>query len=227
MRAGVRQAEAAVTKADEAVSRHRRVLGTVERQARVRDLEGRHEKAQAAEKRQREAQQGAASILVTDEAIEAIRDASQELETVRSRLNAAATLISFDIPAGGLSGFEVDGEPLTADQPRVQAVEPVTITIPDRGRITVEPAIKDRGELLRQQRDATTALMEALERAGAKSVADAEEQCARRQRLLRDAELARQGAELPRSRYERLRGRGAGACRLHRGSAASRETRDG
>ena len=45
LRAGVRQSEAAVTKADETVSRHRRVLGTVERQARLRDLEGRDEKA--------------------------------------------------------------------------------------------------------------------------------------------------------------------------------------
>ena len=79
LRGGVRQSEAAVTKADETVSRHRRVLATVERQARLRDLEGRYEKARAAEKRQREAQQGAASILVTDEAIAAIRRAAHPL----------------------------------------------------------------------------------------------------------------------------------------------------
>ena len=66
----------------------------------------------------------------------------------------------------------------------------------DRGRIAVEPAIKGRDKLLRQQRDATTALKEALEGTGAKSLADAEDQCAKRQKLLRDAELARQGAEL-------------------------------
>ena len=196
MRGGVRQAEAAVTKADEAVSRHRRVLGTVERQARLRDLEGRYEKAHAAEKRQREAQQAAAAILVTDEAIKAIRKAAQELETVQSRLNAAATLISFDMIADDLSGFEVDGQPVTADRPSVQVIEPVTITVPDRGRIMVEPAIRDRDELLRQQRDATTALKEVLEGSGAQSVADAENQYAKRQKLLGDADLARQEAEL-------------------------------
>ena len=196
LRSEVRQSEAAVTKADEMVSRHRRVLGTVERQARLRDLEGRYGKALAAEKRQREAQQAAAAILVTDEAIKVIRKEAQGLETVRSRLNAAATLISFDMIAAGLSGIEVDGEPLTADRRSVQAVEPVTISVPDRGRITVEPAIKDRDEVLRQRRDATTALKEALEGAGAQSVADAEDQCAKRQRLVRDAELARQGVEL-------------------------------
>ena len=196
LRAGVRQSEAAVTTADETVSRHRRVLGTVERQARLRDLEGRYEKAQAAEKRQRAAQQGAAAILVTDEAIAAIRRAAQGLETVQSRLSAAATLISFDMTPDGLSGIEVDGERLTGDRLSVQAVEPVAITVPDRGRITVEPAIRDRDELLRQQREATTAIEQVLEGAGAKSVADADDQYARRQKLLGDADLARQEVEL-------------------------------
>ena len=196
LRGGVRHSEAAVTKADEAVSRHRRVLGAAERQSRLRDLEGRYEKAQAAEKLQREAQQAAAAILVTEEAIEGIRKAAQGLETIRGRLNAAATVISFDMTEDGISGIDVNGEPLTADRRSVQSVEPVTITVPDRGGITVEPAIRDRDKLLRQQRDATTALREALEDAGAKSVTDAEDQYTRRQKLLRDAELARQGAEL-------------------------------
>ena len=196
LRGGVREAEAAVTEADEAVSRHRRVLGAAERQARLRDLEERCEKAQSAEKLQREAQQGAAAILVTDEAIEGIRQAAQGLETIRGRLNAAATLVSFDMTEDGISGIDVDGEPLTGDRRSVRSVEPVTITVPDRGRITVEPAIKDRDKLLRQRRDAETVLREALEDVGAKSVTDAEDQNTRRQKLLRDAELARQGAEL-------------------------------
>ena len=196
LRAGVRQSEAAVTKADEMMSRHRRVLITVERETRLCDLQGRYEKALADEKRRREAQQAAAAILATDEAIDAVRKAAQGLETVRSRLNAAATLISFDMTADGLSGIEVDGEPLTADRPSVQAVEPVTITVPDRGRITVEPAIAGRDELLSRQHDIIAALKEALERTGAQSVADAEDQYAERQMLLQEAELARQGAEL-------------------------------
>ena len=196
LRGGVRQSETALTKADEAVSWHRRVLGAAERQARLRDLEGRYEKAQAAEKLQGEAQQAAAAIRVTDEAIEGIREAAQGRDTIRSRLNAAATVISFDMTEDGTSGIDVDGEPLTADRRSVRSVEPVTITVPDRGRITVEPAIKDRDKLLRRQHDAATALREALEEAGAKSVTDAEDQYTRRQKLLRDAELARQGAEL-------------------------------
>ena len=196
LRDGVRRADAAVTKADEAVSRHRRVLGAAKRQAWLRELGGRYEKAQAAEKLQREAQQEAAAILVTDEAIKRIHAAARGLETIRSRLNAAATLISFEMTKDGISGIEINEEPLTADQPSVRVVEAVTITVPDRGRITVAPAIRDRDKLLRQQRDARTALREALGDAGARSAIDAEDQYTRRLDLLRNAELARQGAEL-------------------------------
>ena len=70
LRAGVREAEAVSHQADGVVSRQRRTLAAVERQARIRELESRCAKAQAAEKRQRKAQQGAAAILVTDEVLE-------------------------------------------------------------------------------------------------------------------------------------------------------------
>ncbi|MDZ7829233.1 MAG: hypothetical protein U5K33_07025 [Halofilum sp. (in: g-proteobacteria)] len=85
---------------------------------------------------------------------------------------------------------------MTSEQPPLQAIESTTISIPDRGRITIEPAIKDRDKLLRQKRQADDKLKEALETAGAKNVKDAEEQYARRQKLLQDAELARQEAAL-------------------------------
>ena len=196
LRIAIRESEAAVTKADETVSRQRRIHRAVEREARIHELEARHEKAQTAEKRQREAQQAVAPILVTDEVIAAIRKATQELETVQSRLSAAATLISFDMTRDGLSGIEVDGEPLRAEQLSVQAVEPTTITIPNRGTIAIVPAIKDRDVLLRQQQDAKTSLKGVLEAAAAKTSDEAEGQYARREKLLQDAELARQEAEL-------------------------------
>ncbi len=196
LRAGVREAEAGVTKADEAVSQQRRTIGAVERQARIRELEGRCEKAQTAEKRQREAQQGAAAILVTDEVIEGIRGAAKGLETVESRLSAAATRIIFNMAPEGLSGIEIDGQPLTPEQPSVQAVEPTMIAIPDRGRITIEPAIKDRDKLLGQQRETKARLKDALQAGGAKTVNDAEDQYTKRQKLLQGVELARQEADL-------------------------------
>ena len=192
----MREVETAVTLTDEAVSRQRRTLDAVEREARICELEDRCKKAQAAETRLREAQQGAAAILATDEAIEGIRSTAKELAIIESRLSAAATRIIFDMVPVGLSGIEVDGQPVTVEQPSVQAVEPTTIAIPDRGRITIEPAIKDRDKLLGQQRKAKVRLKDALQAGGDKTVNDAEDQYTRRQKLMQDAELARQETEL-------------------------------
>ncbi len=196
LHAGVRDAEVGVTKADQSVSRQRRVLRAVERQARIRELEDRCEKAQAAENRQREAQQGAAAILVTDDSIKAIRTAAKTLESIESRLSAAATRITFDMAPAKLSGIELDGVALTPRQPSVQAVEPTIITISDRGRITIEPAIEDHDELLRQRHKARVRRKDVLETAGAKTLNDAEDQYGRRQKLLQDAGLARQETKL-------------------------------
>ena len=196
LRAAVHEAERAVMKADEAVSRNRRIVSTVHRAAQIRELQDRCEKAQAAEKRQRDAQQGAAVILVTGEVIEQIRTAAKGLEAVTNRLSAAATLITFDIAPERLSGIEIDGAPLTTDQSSLQAVAPATITIPERGRITIEPAIKDRDTLISQQREAKAKLKDALGVAGAATVNDSEDQYARRQKMLQQAQLARQEAEL-------------------------------
>ncbi|WP_022949738.1 AAA family ATPase [Methylohalobius crimeensis] len=196
LRAEARAAEAAVVKADETVSRKRHVLAAVERRARIREFQTRCEKAQSAEKRQRQAQQDAAAIRVTDDVIEAIRSIAKQLEKIDSRLHAAATRITFDMAPAGLSGIEVNGEALTAEQPSLQAIEPATIAIPDRGQITIEPAIKDRDKLLCRQRDYRDQLKETLESSGAKTVGDAEAQYAARRKHLQDTEFARQEAAL-------------------------------
>mgnify|MGYP006268855753 FL=1 len=196
LRKDAKKAEDAVTDADKAVSMARRVLTAVQREGRIRELQERYENAHEAEKKQRAAQQGAAAILVTDENIETIRDAAKKLETARSRLSAAATLVAFDMPSDRLSTIEVDGAALAAGQTSVEAVEGTTITILDYGSISVQPAIKGRDSLIAQQREANDALKAALEECGVKSVDAAEEQLAKREKLLRNAELARQEAEL-------------------------------
>lgn len=196
LRKDAKRAEEAVTEADNAVSMARRVLTAVQREGRIRELQERYEKAHEAEKKQRTAQQGAAAILVTDEHIKTIRDAAKKLEAARSRLSAAATLIAFDMPSDRLSRIEVDGAAFAADQTSVEAVEGTTISIPDYGSISVQPAIKDRRKLIAQQRDTTDALKAALEECGVKSADAAEEQLAKREKLLGDAELARQEAAL-------------------------------
>ena len=196
LRTSVYEAERAVTKTDETVSQNRRIVSAVQLTGRIRELQARCEKAQAAEKRQRDAQQSAAVMLVTGEAIQRIQTAVKGLEAITHRLSAAATLITFDIIPERLFGIEIDDAPLTAAQSSVQAVDPATIAIPERGRITIEPAIKDRGTLLSQQREAKAKLKAALAGAGAATVNDAEEQHDHRQQTLQQAELARQEANL-------------------------------
>ncbi|MBN1830092.1 MAG: AAA family ATPase [Deltaproteobacteria bacterium] len=196
LRKDAKEAEYGVTEADNAVSMARRVLTVVQRESRIRELQQRYEKAHEAEKKQRVAQQGAAAILVTDENVESLRETAKELDTARSRLSAAATLVAFDMPSDRLSRIEIDGAALATDQTSVEAVEGTTITIPDYGSISVQPAIKDRDTLIAQQREANSALKAALEECGVDSVGAAEEQFAKREKLLRDAELARQEAAL-------------------------------
>ena len=196
IRKEVKEAEEGVSMADEDVSMARRALTAVQRDVRIRELQGRYEKAHEAKNKQRTAQQGVAAILVSDENIVTIREAAKELETARSRLSAAATLVSFDMPSDRLSKIVVDGATLGSDRASVKAVEATTITIPDYGNISVQPAIKDREKLITQKNDAKKALKSALEDCSVKSVEAAEEQFTKRQKLLRDAELARQEAEL-------------------------------
>lgn len=196
LRAAIRSAEQAVAKADDGVTGNRRLLTAVGYKEQIADLDKRLEKAQQAEARQREAQQAAAAILVTDEVIEAIREAAKDLDTMEGRLSAAATRISFDMSPECLSRIDVQGVERAPEQTTIEVVEPASLSIPDYGRVSIEPAIKDRDTLLQDQRDSRKALQKFLEEAGAKSLKDAEDQYHRRQSLLQNAELARQEVEL-------------------------------
>ena len=192
----VRETETDVANADDAVSRQHRVVSAVKRRAGMGELEGRRQRAAAAEERQRANHQAAAAIPVTEEALDAIRKADGRLERIQNRLGAAATLITFDMTPEKLCGIEVNDEPLSPDCPSLQAIEPAAIAIPERGHISVEPAIKDRDKLLGQQREAKHRLRVALEQTGARTLGEAEDQHAQRQKLLQEAELARQEAAL-------------------------------
>ena len=196
LRKVTREAETAVSEADNSASHARRVLGAAQRDSRIRELNSRYEKAYKAEKRQRSAQQRAAGILVTEKNIEKIRQSAKDLENAGSRLSAAATLVTFDMPADRLSGIAVNDAELLADQTSVQVIEATTIAIPDYGKISVEPAIKDREELLSQQRHAQTSLRDALEKCGVASLKAAEEHLTKRNKLRQDADIARQETEL-------------------------------
>ena len=182
--------------AEDTVLRESRVLEAVRLKNRIGELERRFEKAREAETRRREAQRVATTITVTEELIERIRAAEKELEKATDRLSAVATTITLDMEPNRPDGIEINGEPFTGDRSSIRAVSPVTIAIPECGRITVEPAVKNRDKLLGQQNNAEAELKNALREAGAESPSEAENRYDEREKLLRDAELARQKAEL-------------------------------
>ncbi|MGH7049522.1 MAG: AAA family ATPase, partial [Acetobacteraceae bacterium] len=196
LRAHARALEFAVTEADNAVSLNRRILGAVEREDRIRVLSAQFETAEGAEKRQHEAEQSAAAILVTDDAIKRIRAVAKALETTNARLSAAATTITFALDPHAHGGIEIDGRPLAPERPVIQVVEETTIAIPDRGKIFVAPAIKDCDQLLAARRDRGVALKAVLDAVGASSAEDAEQQHAVRKDRLEQAALAGQEAAL-------------------------------
>ena len=196
LREAVREAEAGLGAAEDAVPRESRVLEAVRLKNRIGELERRFEKAREAETRRREAQRGAVTITVTEELIERIRAAEKELEKATDRLSAVATTITLDMEPNRPDGIEINGEPFIGDRSSIRAVSPVTIAIPECGRITVEPAIKNRDKLLGQQNNAETELKNTLREAGAESPSEAKNRYGEREKLLRDAELARQEAEL-------------------------------
>ncbi|MCY4379472.1 MAG: AAA family ATPase [Candidatus Dadabacteria bacterium] len=196
LHSAVRAAEADVTSAEESVLQKELVLEVVRLKGQIEELETHFEKAQKAEERQRTVERDAVAIMVTEDLIERIRAADKELEKATSRLSAVATTITFDMDPKRLGDIEVEGESLANDHSSIQAVSPVTIRIPEYGRITVDPAVKNRSELLSHQNEAKTELKEALRKAGVESPEEAQSRYDEKERLLRDADLARKEAEL-------------------------------
>ena len=190
LRESARVAAQAVADAEAVESRSQAVLAAVAWAQQIQQLAAAEAAAVEAQTRLRSARQQADAILVTDAALHEIRSAATRLDRVEAQLRAAATLVTFDFPPERRHGVEVGDGPLTEATRSIPVIEPLTIRIPERGAITIEPAIRDRDQLLRERADATSELRRALAQAGATNLADAEDQHARRQRFDRDRELA-------------------------------------
>ena len=188
-------AEAAVEAAIKSETSWRGTLDRISLAAELSDLLRRQSDVEAAQQRLADAQSQAEQIQVTDEVLLRIRQATEIADQADARLRVAATRISFDIHGDRLAGIEADGVPLTDPPATVEAVEPVTIAIPERGRIIVEPAVADRDQLLRAEREARVELQAALSEAGAQSLPDAQVLRDQRRDLEVDASVAREELE--------------------------------
>ena len=195
LRQAATDAEATVEAAMQSETNWRRILDRISRTAELDDLLRRQGDVEAAQQRLTDAQSQAEQIQVTDEVLLHIRQATEIADQANARVRVAATRISFDIHGDRLAGIEADGAPLTDPPATVEAVEPVTIAIPERGRIIVEPAVADRDQLLRAEREARVELQAALSAAGAQSLADAQILRDQRRDLEADADAARKELE--------------------------------
>ena len=167
-------AESAVEAATQSEARWRRILDRITRSAELNDLLRQQSAVEAAQERLTDAQRQAEQIKVTDESLQRIRQSTDAAEQANARLSVAATRVTFDIPSDRLTGIEADGVPLTDPPKTVEAVEPVSITIPERGRILIEPAVADRDQLLRAERKAKAELDAALGEVEAQTLAEAQ-----------------------------------------------------
>ena len=197
LRQAATNAEAAVEAAMQSEASLRGILDRISRSAELNDLLRRQSDVEAAQERLADAQRQAEQIQVTDESLQRIRESAEIADQADAQLRVAATRVSFDIPSDRLAGIEADGAPLADPPATVEAVDPVAITIPERGRILIEPAVADRDRILRAEREAKAELHAALSEVGAQSLADA--QILRDQR--RDLEIT---ASAARQELERL-----------------------
>ena len=197
LRQAASNAEAAVEAAIQSEANLRGILDRISRSAELNELLRRQSDVEAAQERLADAQRQSEQIQVTDESLQRIRESAEVAHQADAQLRVAATRVSFDIPSDRLAGIEADGAPLADPPTTVEAVDPVAITIPERGRILIEPAVADRDRILRAEREAKAELHAALSEVGAQSLADA--QILRDQR--RDLEIT---ASAARQELERL-----------------------
>lgn len=190
-------AASAGTAADEAAlaeSHAGRVLNAVIRGDARALLRARHRRATAAAELRRSAELEAAAIPLTAEVLEGLREAARRVEKVAALRNAAATTVSLEASPERLNGVTRDGVPLGDGGARFRALAPTILAIPDWGRITIEPAVRDLETLDQQSRDAVTAQTAALDAVGVADMSEAETRFGEREAAL--AEVARAEREL-------------------------------
>ena len=196
LRSETYDADKALMNTDLEVLRKIRLLKVAERSTHIQELQRKYDLAKDAEKKRQEAQLQADSILVDEQAVREILDLAKDLDSVEIQLTTAATRIELDIQPEQLANVLVDGSALQEEKSVVQAVEPTRITIARIGNFTIEPGIEGRDELFHRKNSLSEKLEATLKMYGAKGVDEANEQYERRQKLLRDAEIAQGTVEV-------------------------------
>ena len=190
----LREADDRLEESKEKERLERRVLDVVQSSAELPGLERRFEDYKQAEGRHQENSRRAEAILVDDESIKRIRTAKRELDIAESSIRQSATRIQFDLDEDGASGIEIEGQPLQSAQQTYDIIEKTEISIPERGRIYVQPAVVDQDSLVANQRTARRSLESELRAVKTDSAEHAEQLYVYRQKFTQIAESAREEA---------------------------------
>lgn len=115
----------------------------------------------------------AKTIVVTDDDVERIKSAKSKLDVAKATIKANATRITFDLKSEGAKGITIDGHSIDSETYEFETVSHTAIEIPERGLISVTPAVQDETQLLESERIAITEYEDALRSANAKSLEEA------------------------------------------------------
>lgn len=172
---------------DATVKNAEKILAQTKQWEESRHLESRLEQAQVLTQESRKLSAQAHAARVTDDKLEQIERAKADLDVAKATIRANATRVSFALEDGSAKGIKIDGEPIESERHVLETVSLIQIVIPERGLISIEPAVQDELQLRENERAAQVKYNATLESAGAESLEEAKRLRSKREMLLRES----------------------------------------
>lgn len=176
-----------IADAEKNVRKAEEVLDLAKELSELTNLKSRIRQTQELIRESRELSAEAKIILVTDDKIDQIQNAKSKLDVTKATIKASATRISFELKSGGANGITVDGNSIDSETYEFETISQIGIDIPERGLISVTPAVQDESQLLENERAAVAEYEEALRSANAKSFEEAKNLGSKRKMLLQNS----------------------------------------
>ena len=176
-----------IADAENNVRKAEEILNLAKELSELTNLKSRIGQTQELIRESRELLAEAKIILVTDDNIDQIQNAKSKMDVTKATIKASATRISFELKSGGANGITVDGISIDSETYEFETISQIGIDIPERGLISVTPAVQDESQLLENERAAVAEYEEALRSANAKSLEEAKNLGSKRKLLLQNS----------------------------------------
>ncbi len=187
LQAQIRSLKERIEESEAKVKEVEKNLALAKQLEELSNLEIRLEQAQELIQESRKLSAEAQTIRVTDDKLEKIQSAKSKLDVAKATISAHATQISFALNSGCAEGIEIDGKPIESESYNLETVSKIGISIPERGLISVTPAVQDELQLRENERVSEVEYNEALGSVGAQSLVDAKKLNSRREVLLQQS----------------------------------------